>query len=379
MCEMEIDLSGLVLPSKVEVTEVSEDGRRADFVLQPLERGYGHTVGNSMRRVLLSALRGSALWAFRADGVVHEHQTIPGVVEDVHQIIQNLKSLVLTLADDVEEAKLELSVQTPGAKTAAEIRPHSAVAVVNPEHVLFTLAEALPEDRPFRMEFWVNKGRGFVLADQHPRKKELPVDLIRIDSVYNPVVRVNFVVDETRVGQRTDFDRLTLTVEANGAVDPKEAVAYAADLLMRHLGYFGRLEAAGPEVPRRTRWVPLDERLRDVISRPLEDFDLSVRSRNTLEKGNIRTLGDIVRMTEEEMLRVENFGRKSLQEVGELLREHSLHFGMKFQEGEDGRLYLLEESADGEEEQPIGGPEGGAESPGGAEGSGPEGTEKGEA
>ncbi len=185
----------------------------------------------------------------------------------------------------------------------------------------------------------------------------MPVDLIRIDSIYNPVTRVNFVVEETRVGQRTDFDRLTLTVETNGAVTPKDAVAYAAELLARHLGYFGRVDVAVPETPRRTRWVPLDERVKDVISRPLEDFDLSVRSRNTLEKGNIRTLGDIVKMTEEEMLRVENFGRKSLQEVADLLREHGLHFGMKFQEGEDGRLYLQEESADGEEEQPVEGGE----------------------
>lgn len=348
---MEMDLSGLVLPSRVEVTEVSEDGRRADFVLQPLERGYGHTLGNSMRRVLLSSLPGAGLWAFRADGVLHEHQTIPGVVEDVHQIIQNLKSLVLTLADDVEEAKLELTVRTPGPVTAKAIEGHSAVAILNAEHPLFTLQEELPEDKPFRMELWVNKGRGFVLADQHPRKKEMPVDLIRIDSIYNPVVRVNFVVDETRVGQRTDFDRLTLTVETNGAVTPRDAVAYASELLGRHLAYFHGYDGeTPPERPRKTRWVPMDERMRDVINRPLEDFDLSVRSRNTLEKGNIRTLGDLVKMTEEQMLRVENFGRKSLQEVGDLLREHGLHFGMKFQEGEDGHLYLLEESADGEEE-----------------------------
>lgn len=348
---MEINLSGLVLPSRVEVTEVSEDGKRADFVLQPLERGYGHTLGNSMRRVLLSSLPGAALWAFRADGVLHEHQTIPNVVEDVHQIIQNLKSLVLTLSDDVEEAKLELSVLAPGPVTARAIVPNSAVTILNPEHPLFTLVEELPEDKPFRVEFWVNKGRGVVLADQHPRKKEMPVDLIRIDSIYNPVVRVNFVVEETRVGQRTDFDRLTLTVETNGAVLPNDAVAYASELLGRHLEYFRGAEGEAPaEPPRRTRWVPLDERVRDVINRPLEDFDLSVRSRNTLEKGNIRTLGDLVRMTEEEMLRVENFGRKSLQEVGDLLKEHGLHFGMKFQEGEDGHLYLLEESADGDEE-----------------------------
>jgi DNA-directed RNA polymerase subunit alpha len=366
---MEIDLTGLVLPSRVEVTGWSEDGRRADFVLQPLERGYGHTLGNSLRRVLLSSLPGAALWAFRADGVVHEHQTIPSVVEDVHQIIQNLKTLVLRLADDVPEVKLELSVARRGVVTARQIQPHAAATIVNPDHVLFTLAEDLPEDRPFRMELWAKKGRGFVLADQHPRKpKEQPVDLLFLDSIFNPVTRVNFVVEETRVGQRTDFDRLTLTVETNGAIAPKDAVAYAAELLVRHLDYFRTVDAApAPERVRRTRWVLVDDRIRDVINRPLEDFDLSVRSRNTLEKGNIRTLGDVVRMTEEEMLRVENFGRKSLEEVAELLRQHGLRFGMKFQEGEDGHLYLLEESGEGEGPPaedagvgPLGGAAGGA-------------------
>lgn len=349
---MDVDLTGLVLPTRVEVGEVSADGRRADFILRPLERGYGHTLGNSMRRVLLSSLRGAAVWAFRAEGVVHEHQTIPGVVEDVHQIIQNLKSLALTLADEVEEAKLELTVQEPGVVTARRIQPHSAVMLINPDHVLFTLQDALSEEKPLRMELWVNKGRGFVLAEQHPRRKEMPVDLIRIDAIYSPVMRVNFVVEETRVGQRTDFDRLALTVETNGAVTPRDAVAYAAGLLLTHLEYFQRFEdATPPEVsPRRTRLVPVDERMREVINRPLEDFDLSLRSRNTLEKGNIRTLGDIARRTREEMLQVENFGRKSLEEVEQLLSQHGLGFGMKFQTGEDGQLYLLQESADGEGE-----------------------------
>lgn len=350
---MDVDLTGLVLPAKVEVGEVSPDGRRADFILQPLERGYGHTLGNSMRRVLLSSLRGAAVWAFRAEGVVHEHQTIPGVVEDVHQIIQNVKSLVLTLADEVDEAKLELTVQEPGIVTARRIQPHSAVTLVNPDHVLFTLQDALPEDKPLRMEFWVNEGRGFVLAEQHPRRKDMPVDLIRIDSIYNPVLRVNFVVEETRVGQRTDFDRLTLSVETNGAIAPRDAVAYAASLLATHLEYFRRFEevALPQAAPRRTRLVPVDERMREVIDRPLEDFDLSLRSRNTLEKGNIRTLGDIARRTREEILEVENFGRKSLEEVEQLLKQHGLAFGMKFQTGDDGQLYLLQESANGEGER----------------------------
>jgi DNA-directed RNA polymerase subunit alpha len=188
-----------------------------------------------------------------------------------------------------------------------------------------------------------------VLADQHERRKDDPVDLILIDSIYSPVLRANFNVDETRVGQRTDFDRLTLTVETDGSMGPEEAVAYAAELMSKHLEYLRRFgagngETAAPEV----QLVPMSEKTRDLVHRPLEEFDISVRSRHTLEKGNIRTLGDIARRTEDEILQIENFGRKSLQEVEDLLRMHGLHFGMQFQEGEDGELYVVSDSVDGD-------------------------------
>jgi DNA-directed RNA polymerase subunit alpha len=339
---VEIDLTGLVLPERVEAVEPIEGGRSAEFVIEPLERGFGHTLGNSVRRVLLSSLRGSAVWAFRIDGVVHEHQTIHGVVEDVHQVIQNLKSLVITLDDGVEEAVLELNAEKAGPVTASLIHEGAGSTVIDPRHHLFTLQE----DRSVTMELHVNKGRGFVLADAHPIPRGAPVDLVRVDSIYNPVRRANFSVEETRVGQRTDFDRLTLHVETDGSVDPESAVGYAAELVRKHLEYmlyFG--EGGIPEVaPPGAIAVP--ERLQDLFERPIEDLaELSVRSRNSLQKENIRTLGDLVQRTEDEMLQIENFGKKSLKEISDFLEEHSLRFGMQLERGEDGRLFFVQEEA----------------------------------
>ena len=319
---MQIDLSGWVLPERIEIQEISEDGRRAEFLVQPLERGYGQTLGNATRRILLSSLPGWAVWAFRASGVLHEHQTILGVGEDVHEIIQQFKGLVLRMVGEDEEGRLELTVREPGPVTARDFEPNPKIDIINRDQHLFTLQEELPEDRPLRIELLVNQGRGFVLADQHQKRKDDPVDLILIDSVYSPVLRANFNVDETRVGQRTDFDRLTLTVETNGSMRPEEAVAYAAELMTKHLEYLRRFvagngETEAPEV----QLVPMSEQTKDLVNRPLEEFDISVRSRHTLEKGNIRTLGDIARRTEDEILQIENFGRKSLQEVEEVQQE----------------------------------------------------------
>lgn len=335
---MELDLTGLVLPERVEAVHVSDDGRSGRFVIEPLERGFGHTLGNPLRRVLLSSLRGAAVWAFRVEGVVHEHQTMQGVVEDVHQVIQNLKGLVLRMDADVEEALLELHVRGPGVVTAGMIQGPSSVQVLDPEHHILTLEE----ERELRMELFVNKGRGFVLADQHPLPKGSPVDLVRIDSIYNPVRRANFTVEETRVGQRTDFDRLTLLVETNGAVTPEAAVGYAAELIRKHLAYmlaFGK-EGARPTGPAGA--IPVSERLRDLLRRPIDDLaELTVRSRNSLQKENIQTLEELIRRTEQEMLDIGNFGKKSLKEISDFLESQGLRFGLVLEEGEDGRLYLV--------------------------------------
>jgi len=337
---VELDLNGLVLPDRVERADATDSARSAQFVVEPLERGFGHTLGNSVRRVLLSSLRGSAVWAFRIDGVVHEHQTIQGVVEDVHQVIQNLKALVVMLDDDVDEVVLGLNVDKAGPVTAAMIQPQAGAEVMDDDHHLFTLQE----NRSLNMEFHVNKGRGFVLASAHPIPRGAPVDLVRIDSIYNPVRRANFSVEETRVGQRTDFDRLTLHIETDGSIDPEGAVAYAAELVRKHLEYmlyFG--EGGIPEVvPQGASPVP--ERLQELLVQPIEELaELSVRSRNSLQKESIQTLSSLVQRSEDSMLQIENFGKKSLKEISDFLEEHGLRFGMKVEQGDDGRLFFMED------------------------------------
>ena len=339
---LEIDLTGLVLPERVEITKVSEDGRSADFVLEPLERGYGHTLGNSVRRVLLSSLQGSAVWAFRIGGVVHEHQTISSVVEDVHQVIQNLKYLVLSLDDDVDEAVLEIRANKAGPVTAAKIQGPASVNVHDPAHHILTLED----DVDVNIELHVNKGRGFVLADQHAVPRNSPVDLVRIDAIYNPVLRANFTVEETRVGQRTDFDRLTVHVQTDGSVDPERAIRYSAELARRHFEYMLYFTEGGPPVAKPAEAMPVPQQMVKLFETSIEDLaELSVRSRNSLQRESIKTLGDLIVRTEAEMLAIDNFGKKSLQEIYEFLSEHGLRFGMKLERRDDGRMFFVEEEA----------------------------------
>lgn len=334
---MPIDLIGLVRPHLVEMTKREDNPFAAEFRLQPLERGYGYTLGNALRRMLLSSLRGTAVWAFRMDGVVHEHQTVPGVVEDIHQIIGRLKTLTLVLAEGVDEAVLHVKAGKAGPVRARDIEPHGAVRIVQPDYLLFTLQE----DRDITGELYVNKGRGYVEASQHPVDRSLPVDVIRVDAIYNPVRRANFTVAETRVGQRTDFDRLSLTVETNGAITPEDAVAYGAALLQEHFRYFidfGRVPmvAASGNGGGGARDTV---QLRDLLAKPIDDCGLSVRSINSLKNSSINTLGDLVQYTEDEMLKVKNVGDKALGEIAELLRRESLNFGMEFEEV-DGNLVI---------------------------------------
>src|ERR1700694_5836111 len=329
-----IDLRGLVRPQLVEATKREDNPNVAEFRLQPLERGFGHTLGNSMRRMLLSSLRGAAVWAFRIDGVVHEHQTIPGVVEDVHQIIQRLKQLTLVLAPEVDESVLRFKVERAGPVYARDLEQHASATIVNRDQLLFTVQD----DRDIAGELYVNKGRGYVEADQHPLDRGLPVDLVRIDSIYNPVRRANFTVAETRVGQRTDYDRLTLTVETNGTVTPEEAVSYAAALSQTHFQYFVDFgsHTSAPVGGGNDGMGADGQRLAGVLKTPIDDLELSVRSVNSLKNSNIRSLGDLVRQTESQILQVKNFGKKSLQEIADLLERRGLNFGMRFEENGDG-------------------------------------------
>ena len=328
-----IDLSGLVRPQLVEATKREDNPNLAEFRVQPLERGFGHTLGNAMRRMLLSSLRGAAVWGFHIDGVVHEHQTIPGVVEDVHQIIGNLKTLALVLADDVDDTVVRIRKSESGPVTAADIQESSVLRVVNPEHHLFTLQD----DRDISVDLYVNKGRGYIEADQHVLEKGLPVDLVRVDSIYNPVRRANFAVAETRVGQRTDYDRLVLTVETNGTITPEEAVSYAAALAQAHFQFFANFGSHSLALSQPSGDHSVDgQRLQQLFKTPIDEMELSVRSVNSLKNSEIRTLGDLVRQTEGQMLQVKNFGKKSLQEIADLLEREGLNFGMRYEESPEG-------------------------------------------
>jgi DNA-directed RNA polymerase subunit alpha len=328
-----IDLTGLVRPQVVEATKREDNPNVAEFRVQPLERGFGHTLGNAMRRLLLSSLRGSAVWGFRIDGVLHEHQTIPGVVEDVHQIIGNLKTLTLILADDVDETVLRIRKNGTGAVTARDIEESGSARVIDPGHHILTLQD----DRELNIELYVNKGRGYLESDQHPADRGLPIDLVRIDAIYNPVRRVNFAVAETRVGQRTDYDRLTLTVETNGTITPEEAVSYAAALAQTHFQFFANFGSHAQGVAGVEGDISGDgHRLATLLLTPIDELELSVRSVNSLKNSDIRTLGDLVRQTETQMLQVKNFGKKSLQEIATLLEREGLNFGMRYEEGLEG-------------------------------------------
>ncbi len=344
---VEIDLTGLVLPEHVEATRASDDGRTAEFVVQPLERGYGYTLGNSVRRALVSSLRGAAVWAFRIEGVVHEHQTVQGVVEDVHQIIQNLKALALTLDDDVDDAKLTVHVDGAGAVTAKDVNAPPSVRILDRDQHILTLEG----DRSLSMELRVNKGRGFVLSDQHPRPEGAPVDLVPIDAIYNPVRRANFTVEETRVGDRTDFDRLSFRVETDGSIRPEQAMANASELVRRYLKYLLDFGANGTPEPAEPGTIPISPSLRTQLARSIQDLtEISVRSRNALRKENLRTLGDLVRLTENQILEIDKFGEKSMEELQEFLNEHSIELGMRLADGPDGEWRLLAEDASAPEE-----------------------------
>jgi DNA-directed RNA polymerase subunit alpha len=268
--------------------------------------------------------------------VVHEHQTVQGVLEDVHQIVQRLKSLTLVLAEDVDEAILHVRREGAGPVYARDIQEHGSVRVVNPDHLLFTLQD----DRDIGGELYVNKGRGYVEAELHPADRSLPVDLVRIDAIYNPVRRANFTVSETRVGQRTDYDRLAVMVETNGTISPEDAIAYAAALATEHFRYFIDFGRVPQQRALPAEGVSISGGLRLKLERLIDDLGLSVRSLNSLKNSNIRTLRDLVEFSEEELLKVKNVGEKAVAEIAELLQREGLRFGMAFEEVE-GELRVV--------------------------------------
>jgi DNA-directed RNA polymerase subunit alpha len=325
---MAIDLTGLVRPQVVEMTKRDDNPNIAEFRLQPLERGFGHTLGNSLRRLLLSSLPGSAVWGFRLDGVVHEHQTVQGVLEDVHQIVQRLKSLTLVLDDAVPEAILRISKQGPGPVYARDIQDSGQGRVVNPDHLLFTVQD----DREVNCELYVNKGRGYVESEMHPADRSYPVDLVRIDAIYNPVRRANFTVAETRVGQRTDYDRLAVSIETNGTIAPEDALSYAAALAQEHFRYFVEFgKTPAYSAPSGEPSAPATG-LAGKLAKPIDDLGMSVRTVNSLKNSNIRTLRDLAEFSIKDLKEVKNIGDKALQEIADVLNGEELNAEMEFEE-----------------------------------------------
>jgi DNA-directed RNA polymerase subunit alpha len=337
---MTIDMTGLVRPYMVEMTKREDNPNIAEFRLQPLERGFGYTLGNSLRRLLLSSLRGSAVWALRMDGVVHEHQTVAGVLEDVHQIIQRLKALTLVLDEDKDEAILRIRREGKGPVYARDIQGSAGVRVVNPDHLLFTLQD----DKDISCDLYVNKGRGYVESEVHLVDRSMPVDAVRIDAIYNPVRRANFTVSETRVGQRTDYDRLAVMVETNGTISPEDAIAYAAALATEHFRYFIDFGRVPQQRALPAEGAVITGGLKLKLERLIDDLGLSVRSLNSLKNSNIRTLRDLVEFNEEELLKVKNVGEKAIAEIAELLMREGLKFGMAFEEV-DGDLRAAKSGA----------------------------------
>jgi DNA-directed RNA polymerase subunit alpha len=311
----------VLMPRQVEIQKEGETPYFTRFVVEPLERGFGLTLGNALRRTLLSSLQGAAVVAVKFEDALHEFTNIPGVMEDVSDIVLNLTALVCRLHTD-EWHKLYLDISRPGPVTAADITEDPAVEIINPDQVICHLNEGAH----LRAELLVGDGRGFVLAENH----ELPdtsIGVIPVDSVFCPVRKVNYRVEDTRVGQRTDYDRLVFEIVTNGAITPEEALGFAAKIVKDHLYLFINFD----EEPMAAAEEEVDEeleRMRELLARNVEELELSVRSANCLKAANIQSIGQLVTKSESEMLQYRNFGRKSLKEISEILEGMGLHWGM---------------------------------------------------
>lgn len=310
----------LIKPKGFEVDKESARDNYAKFIVRPLERGYGVTLGNSLRRILLSSMMGSAVSAVKFEGVLHEFTTIPDVLEDVTDIILNLKEVRFKHYDS-ESYTLRISRKGPGKVTAADIQTNDKVTVLNPDQHIATLGA----NANFEAEIIVSFGRGFDLAEI--RNAEYPVGFIAVDSLFSPVRKVNYSVSNARVGQRTDYDSLALEVWTDGSLKPEEAVALSSKILKEQLQIFMTFdEAIEPSDETRDRKNPT---LNENLFRSVDDLELSVRSANCLKNANIRYIGELVVRSEAEMLKTKNFGRKSLNEIKEILSEMGLGLGMK--------------------------------------------------
>lgn len=316
---MQRNWSSLIRPKRIDVDEATHTNSYGEFVIQPLERGFGITLGNSLRRVLLSSIQGAAIVSVKIEGVLHEFSTLPGVKEDITDIILNLKGVRFKMGQ-ANAKEVSMDVERTGAVTAADIVTDGTVEVLNPDHHIATLSSG-----SFKAKLMVKMGKGYV-----PAKKELDVDqpkgTINIDAIFSPIKKVNYVVSHARVGQVADYDKLTLEVWTDGSVRPEDAIAYSAKILKQQLDVFINFEEVEEEILPEKQ--DDHDNINKVLSRSVEDLELSVRSANCLKNAGINTIGELVRKTEAEMLKTKNFGRKSLSEIKDILSEYDLTFGM---------------------------------------------------
>jgi DNA-directed RNA polymerase subunit alpha len=310
----------LIKPQKLEVIPGDDPKSQATAVAEPLERGFGVTLGNALRRVLLSSLQGAAVTSVHIDGVLHEFSSIPGVREDVTDIVLNIKEIAIKMGAEGPK-RMVLKKQGPGQVVAGDIQTVSDIQILNPDLVLCTLDEGAE----IRMEFTVNTGKGYVPADRN-RPEDAPIGLIPVDSLYSPVKKVAFKVENTREGQILDYDKLTMSLETNGSITPEDALAFSARIVQDQLEVFvnfeePKKEAEAPSIP--------ELAFNPALLKKVDELELSVRSANCLKNDNIVYIGDLIQKTEAEMLRTPNFGRKSLNEIKEVLAQMGLHLGME--------------------------------------------------
>jgi len=315
-------LPSFQMPESIELDESTYSNTYGKFIVQPLERGFGTTIGNSLRRVLLSSIPGAAITMFRVDGILHEFSTIPGVLEDVAEIVLNLKQVKIKAIEKKPE-KILLDFKGPKEFKAGDIQSVTdEVEILNPDHHIATLND----DAEFQMELRIGRGRGYVPAEEN-KLPDMPIGMVPIDSIFTPVTRVTYTVDNTRVGQRTDYEKLILEVNTDGSLTPDDALSYAGKILRDHIQLF-----IGFDVEPEEEEVPeVDEeviRIRKLLQMSVDELELSVRSHNCLTAANINTIGDLVKRDEQEMLKFRNFGRKSLTELNKILEQKGLQFGM---------------------------------------------------
>lgn len=312
----------LQMPETVERDDATYSTTYGRFIVQPLERGFGATIGNSLRRVLLSSLQGAAITQIRVDNVLHEFSTIQGVVEDASEVILNLKQVRLKLLNKRPD-RISIHLKGPSDFKAGDLQKVTPdIEILNPDHHIATLNK----EADFTMELRIGRGRGYVPAEEN-QLPEQPIGTIALDAIFNPIKKVNYTVENTRVGHRTDYEKLILEVWTDGSVTPDDALTYAGQILKEHIELFISFDVE----PEKNEVSEVDKdilRIRKLLKMNVDELELSVRSYNCLKAANIQTIGDLVKRDEQEMLKFRNFGRKSLQELSKILEEKGIHFGM---------------------------------------------------